>query len=78
MSNPRKEALRAYVQLFQDRAGCWRWRLRASGNGQILASSEAYASERNAKKTALRLAAAHGMIVEMPLNCRLDLRGLKK
>jgi uncharacterized protein YegP (UPF0339 family) len=45
-------------QVFRDTAGMWRWRLRAS-NGEIVAQSEAYYSESNARsgaETAKRVA----------------------
>lgn len=56
----------ARAELFRDRRGCWRWRLRSIRNGQILASSEAYASKRNALKTAAGLAYACGLHLDMP------------
>ena len=38
------------VELFQGKDG-WRWHLKA-GNGEILATSEAYDSKSNAERTA--------------------------
>jgi hypothetical protein len=38
------------LELFQDVADCWRWRL-VGGNGEILATSEAYAKKSNAMRT---------------------------
>ena len=38
-------------EIYQDRAGKYRFRLKAS-NGQIVASGEAYESKANAKKGA--------------------------
>jgi uncharacterized protein YegP (UPF0339 family) len=49
--------MNAVIQLFQDVNDCWRWRIVAS-NGEILASSEAYASKQKCKQTAVRLAEA--------------------
>jgi uncharacterized protein YegP (UPF0339 family) len=40
--------------IYQDRALQWRWRLIA-GNGEIVASSEAYASRYNAQRSAQRV-----------------------
>ena len=45
------------IDLFEDVGGCWRWRLVAA-NGEILASSEAYAKKGNAKRTAKKLVEA--------------------
>jgi uncharacterized protein YegP (UPF0339 family) len=43
--------MKAYIQPFIDQAGKWRWRLRSEGNHAILASSEAYSSERKCMDT---------------------------
>lgn len=41
---------RGHFEVYSDRAGDWRWRLRA-GNGRIVADSgEGYASRRNVKR----------------------------
>jgi uncharacterized protein YegP (UPF0339 family) len=43
-----------YIELFEDRRGARRWRIRAA-NGRILATSEAYAERRNAQDTVAAL-----------------------
>ena len=43
------------IELFQDVNKCWRWRIVAD-NGEVLATSEAYASKRNAIDTGKMLA----------------------
>ena len=45
-----------YFKVFQDRAMQWRWRLIA-GNGEIVASSEAYTTRYSAKRSAERVKA---------------------
>ena len=40
--------------IYKDRAGYYRWRLKAS-NGEQVAASEAYASEQNAIRSARRV-----------------------
>lgn len=59
------DGIGAYLQPFQDAAGKWRWRLRAEGNGRILASSEAYSSRRKCMKTVHGLADAYVMGVSL-------------
>lgn len=54
------------IELFEDAGGCWRWRL-VGGNGEILATSEAYAKKGNAKRTAKRLADAALAAGEVPI-----------
>ena len=53
-------------EIYQDRAGKYRFRLKAS-NGQIVASGEAYESKANAKKGAesVQKAADGASIVEV-------------
>ena len=53
-------------EIYQDRAGKYRFRLKAS-NGQIVASGEAYESRSNAKKGAesVQNAAAGATIVDV-------------
>lgn len=51
------------IEIFPSRSALgFCWRIRAK-NGQILATSEVYASRRNAKKTATRVAKALGATV---------------
>jgi len=40
------------VELFQDIAGAWRWRVRSARNGQKLSTSESYSSHVAARETA--------------------------
>jgi len=53
-------------EIYQDRAGKFRFRLKAS-NGQVVATGEAYESKSNAKKGAesVQKAAAGASIVEV-------------
>ena len=55
--------MKAVIELFKDVNGCWRWRL-VSSNGEILASSEAYASKQKCKQTAKRLSEATGLQIK--------------
>jgi len=57
--------MKAKIQLFQDTNKCWRWRITAS-NGEILATSEAYSSRRNATDTAKMLAEATRLAIVKP------------
>ena len=41
-------------QIFKDKQGYYRWRLKAA-NGEIVANSEGYATEYNAKRSAKRV-----------------------
>ena len=49
--------MKADIQLFQDKNKCWRWRL-VAGNGEVLATSEAYCSKKSCLDTAKGLAEA--------------------
>lgn len=49
-------------EVYQDRANYWRWRLVAA-NGEIVAASEGYSSEYNAKRSAQRVAEIAGQAV---------------
>jgi len=41
----------AKFQIFKDKAGEWRWRLRASGNNEIIAdSAEGYVNKADCKR----------------------------
>jgi uncharacterized protein YegP (UPF0339 family) len=54
---------RATVEVFRDRAGKWRWRVRAV-NGQITETcGESYASRANARRGAFRRAMSSGLDV---------------
>ena len=44
----------AFVELYQDSAGQWRFRAKAR-NGEVVAPSEAYANASNARRGARRL-----------------------
>lgn len=55
--------MKATIKLFKNGLGCWHWHLLAS-NGEILASSEAYASRQKCMQTAKRLSEATGMKIE--------------
>lgn len=45
-----------FFYVYRDRAGEWRWRLRASGNRKIIAdSAESYKSKRGAEEGAERV-----------------------
>ena len=37
------------VDIYEDEAGAWRWRLRA-GNGEIVATGESHTTERDARR----------------------------
>jgi uncharacterized protein YegP (UPF0339 family) len=52
------------VQVFHGADG-WRWRMRSLGNGEVVASSEAYASKSNAKRAARMLARRTGLAIEV-------------
>ena len=41
-------------EIFKDARGDYRWRLKAA-NGEIVASSEGYATEYNARRSAVRV-----------------------
>lgn len=45
----------AKIELFRDVNRCWRWRI-VGGNGEVLATSEAYSSMTQCKDTARLLA----------------------
>lgn len=55
--------MKTKIILFKNTLGCWHWHLLA-GNGEILASSEAYASKQKCLQTAKRLAEATGLKIE--------------
>lgn len=45
-----------FFYVYKDRAGEWRWRLRATGNHKIIAdSAESYDSKRGAEDAAARV-----------------------
>lgn len=45
-----------FFYVYRDRAGEWRWRLRAAGNHEIIAdSAESYMSKRGAEDAAARV-----------------------
>jgi uncharacterized protein YegP (UPF0339 family) len=45
-----------FFYVYRDRAGEWRWRLRASGNRKIIAdSAESYVSKQGAEEAAARV-----------------------
>ena len=49
-------------EIFKDKAGYYRWRLKA-GNGEIVANSEAYVSVANAKRSAIRVKEISGIAI---------------
>jgi uncharacterized protein YegP (UPF0339 family) len=55
----------AHFELFSDNAGLWRWRLKA-GNGEIVASSENYVSENNARRGINDLCTALLFAIDQP------------
>lgn len=57
--------MRANVQLFKNKQGCWQWHI-VAGNGEILAVSQAYASKRNCLDTAKTLAEATELSIVKP------------
>lgn len=46
------------ITVYQDKAGGWRWRLKASNGRTVADSGEAYASQANANRAANRLVGA--------------------
>lgn len=50
------------ITVYRDKAGGWRWRLKASNGRKVADSGEAYASQTNANRAAARLVGA--MIVK--------------
>jgi uncharacterized protein YegP (UPF0339 family) len=55
-----------FFYVYNDRAGEWRWRLRAAGNNEIIAdSAEAYTSKWECEQAAARVkdAASRALIV---------------
>jgi uncharacterized protein YegP (UPF0339 family) len=59
---------KSYFKIYIDKAGYYRWRL-VAGNGEIVASSEAYPSKQNAMISARRVKeiAWHADIVDNTL-----------
>lgn len=55
--------MKAVIKLFKNGRGCWHWRM-LTNNGEILASSEAYASKQKCLQTARRLSEATGLKIE--------------
>lgn len=49
-------------QIYQDRAGQYRWRL-VAGNGEIVAISEAYTTKYGAKRSAERVKILAGLAI---------------
>lgn len=43
-----------YIEVYQDRAGQYRWRL-VAGNDEIVATSEGYTTQYSAKRSAQRV-----------------------
>ena len=41
-----------YLELFEDRAGKWRYRLKAANHKKVMTSGESFASRRNAHRAA--------------------------
>lgn len=63
----RKEQPMGRFQVFKDKAGQWRWRLR-SRNGRVVAQSEAYTRKSSAVRAvqAIDRALKPGYLVELP------------
>lgn len=55
--------MKYHIQVFEGSDG-WRWRIASKHNGQVMATSEAYASRKSAVRSASNLAAATGLQIE--------------